>query len=132
MWKPFLFSLAALLLLQIGAPTQARAGSDYTPPPGRALICFYRETAFEGNWFHYKIFDNGRKVGTLGAGTYFNYLTTPGEHQFRTRLVFGSGTALHLRAGRVYFVRCDPGYEVLYQRPVLGTVTPAEGAAVVG
>lgn len=131
MWR-VAFHLALIVIATLGATSPVSAGSDNKSPSRQhyAVVCFYRETAFHGNWFRYRVFDGNRRIGTLGAGTFFTYLATPGEHVFRTRLASGASTMLPLEAGRVYYLRCDPDAEVLYRRPRLGLVSPIEGAAV--
>lgn len=92
---------------------------------------FYREPAFQANWFAYRIADGDQKVGTVRAGTFCAYLAPPGEHTFRVRLFAGSQTTLMLEAGRVYYLRVDESYEVLFERPQLSPVSVTEGAAIV-
>ena len=101
------------------------------PPRDRALVFFYRETAFQANWFGYRIADGDQTVGSVRAGTFLPYLATPGEHTFQVRLVAGTRTTLTLRGGHVYYLRADESYEVLYERPRLSLVPATEGAAVV-
>lgn len=138
MRKPFLPWCVAVWPLVFAPVWVARAGPDplaavaqRRAPHNRALVFFYRESAFQANWFDYRIADGGQTVGSVRAGTFFPYLATPGEHTFQVRLIAGSRTTLTLEGGHVYYLRADGAYEVLYERPQLSLVPATEGATIV-
>ncbi len=126
---------AVLLLFTLALSWQApslRAGEDAVRPArGKALICFYREEAFQGNIFRYRLSDGETPIGSLPARCWQFYQADPGVHSFRVGLLRHSSINLRVLPDHVYYLRCDPAAEVLYARPQLEQVPVVEGASVV-
>lgn len=133
MMKPFaqfLFAAAALALAL--APCPARAGVEMVKPPAdKALVCFYREVTFHGNWFKYSLTDGEKRVGAMPSESYLFYLADPGDHSFGVGLVRHGQLKLHLEGGHIYYLRCEPAPEIFYEQPEVELMPAAEGAAVV-
>ncbi len=124
------FLLALFTLSGRGTPLYA-GGEIVQPAKGKALICFYREVAFEGNGFQYGLTDNGTPIGSLPTESFLYDEVEPGEHSFEVGLLRHDLTKLRVQSGHIYYFRCEPAAEVLYARPRLELVPVTEGAAVV-
>jgi hypothetical protein len=55
------------------------------PPPGKALVCFYRRRKFAGSAVGWAVWDGERRIATLRNGTYCQYFAEPGARQLRTK-----------------------------------------------
>ena len=122
------------LLLALAAPPASRAGVETAllPEPGKAIVCFYREVAFEGNWPAYRLADGSVALGRLPAESYLVQQVDAGEHDFGLGgLVRRSTLHLRVKPGRLYYLRCVPAAEAVYLPPALELVPIVEGAAVV-
>ncbi len=126
----FIFLTAAVISVLLGP--LLRAGEEVVrSPSGRALVCFYREVAFEGNLFKYRLRDGGAPIGSLAAESCLFYEAKPGLHTFRIGLLRGGSVDLQVQRNHIYYLRCDPAPEVFYARPQLTQVPVVEGASVV-
>ncbi len=127
------FAVLSLFALALAWPAPPlRAGEDSVrPAKGKALICFYREVAFQGNIFKYRLSDGETPIGSLPARCWRFYQTDPGVHSFGVGLLRHSAISLRVLPDHVYYLRCDPAAEVLYARPQLEQVPVVEGASVV-
>lgn len=113
--------------------TSLQAGVDIPRPQrGKALICFYREAAFQGNLFKYRVSDGSQPVGSLPANCWLFYQAESGEHLFSVSLLRRGSISLRVLPNHIYYIRCDPAAEVLYARPQMQQVPVVEGASVVG
>ena len=123
--------LAAPVLASWGFGSSLRAGEEtVSPPSGKAVVCFYREVAFHGNLFKYRLSDDENPVGALPAESCLFYAVAPGPHTFQVGLLRRGSVKLRLQRNHIYYLRCDPAPEVFYVRPQLTLVPVVEGAAV--
>ena len=126
----FLFFFAALAAVL--PQSSALAGVEMVKPPAdKALICFYRQVTFHGNWFSYSLTDGGKSVGSMPAESYLFYTADPGDHSFGVGLVRHGELNLHVDGGHIYYLRCVPAPEIFYLQPEVELVPITEGAAVV-
>ena len=131
--KPFAKFLSFVAALAVVLQqSSAHAGVEMVKPPAdKALICFYREVTFHGNWFKYCLTDGGKCVGSMPAESFLFYVADPGDHSFGVGLVRHGQLNLHVQGGHIYYLRCEPAPEIYYVRPEVELMPVAEGAAVV-
>ena len=123
--------LAASVLASLLFGRRLHAGDETVKfPLGRALVCFYREVAFEGNLFRYRLSDGDNPVGSIPAESCLFYEVKPGLHTFRIGLLRGGSIDLQVQRNHIYYLRCEPAPEIYYVRPQLTLVPVVEGAAV--
>ncbi|HEY7901620.1 MAG TPA: DUF2846 domain-containing protein [Caulobacteraceae bacterium] len=93
------------------------------PPPGKALIVFYRKRDYPGSANTYAVREGVAQLGDLGIGTYFVVAVDPGLHTFNVHAERRSDMQLEVEAGETYFVRfvLETGW-LLYQP----TLEPSE------
>jgi hypothetical protein len=78
------------------------------PPPGKALIVFFREWAWSGAVYSYPIREGKTVIGRLPVSTWFAVPVEPGWHTYS---VFGRHDDMPIRteAGQTYYVNCELG-----------------------
>ncbi len=93
------------------------------PPPGKALIVFYRKWEYPAMVLSYTVREGRAELGVLGAGTYFVAVVDPGLHTYSMHAERRSEMQIEVEAGETYYVRfeLDSGW-LLYQP----TLTPSE------
>ena len=93
------------------------------PPPGRALIVFYRTWAYPAAANNYAVRDGQTTLGMLSPGTYFVAIVEPGLHTYSMRAERRNDMQIEVEAGEIYYVRfeLDTGW-FLYQP----TLAPSE------
>lgn len=120
--------LASALLLMTGC-----ASSVMTPAKplavestGKALVTFVRPSYF-GGAIQFGLWDSGRFVGVLSAGSSVEYLAEPGEHLFLACAENWSYVKADLESGKKYYVggRVFPG--VWKARVALDPVVKGDG-----
>ena len=127
----FVFLVATVITSVLPRPLLHAGEEVVRSLSGKALVCFYREVAFEGNLLKYRVSDGGRPIGCLAAESCLFYEVKPGLHTFRIGLLRGSSVELQVQRNHVYYLRCDPAPEVFYARPLLTQMPVVEGASVV-
>jgi len=94
-------------------PATAPAGSAFspavqaaigTPPPGKALVVFFREKKFAGSALRYKVREGETELGKLGSGTYFVAAVDPGQHTYVVHSEAKDVTNIEAEAGETYFL----------------------------
>ncbi len=73
------------------------------PDSQHAMVVFVRPSFF-GGAIQFGIWDGENLVGVLSAGSYIQYMTTPGEHLFLARAENWSYVKANLQAGKRYFI----------------------------
>ncbi len=125
-------SLSRRVLLGLAGAALAFGGRALTPtqtiqigepPPGKALIVFYRKRDYPGSAISYAVREGDSKIGVLEIGTYFLVTADPGLHTYSMRSERRSDMQIRVEAGEVYYVRfaLETGW-VLYQP----TLEPSE------
>ena len=122
--------LLSFVLLRPGTPLFAGV-ETVRPDPSKAVVCFYREAAFEGNWFRYGLTDGGAPIGSLPAESFLYCQVEPGEHVFQLASLRRGSTKLRVQGGHLYYFRCLPAAAAADVQSQLELVPVIEGAAVV-
>jgi hypothetical protein len=120
---------AILLCTAIGcAPT---LGDVYkkveTLPSAKALVYIYRPSGIMGGAVYYDVKANGKVVTTLYRGSYYPYVTDPGEIEFSAKTEASDEVTIDAKANQTYFLRGSVGLGFFVGHPHL-TVVSAEQA----
>ncbi len=124
--------LAVLVIASVLPGMSLRAGDEVVRvPSGRALVCFYREVAFQGNLFKYRLTDGEKPIGSLPVESCLFCEVKPGLHTFRLGLLRHGSVDLQVQRNHIYYLRCEPAPEIFYAQPQLTQVPVVEGVSVV-
>ena len=130
MWKPISRLLVIAILSGSAASCAPTLGQVYKRvdviPSGKALVYIYRSSGM-GGLVYYDVKANGRVVTTLYSGTYYPYVTDPGEIEFSAKTEASDSVTIDAKAGQTYFLRGTVGVGFFVGHPHL-TVVPAEEA----
>ncbi len=85
-------------------------GSPFLMPDkatqGKALVYFFRPSAFVGNMASPTLVDNGKEIGDIENGQFVKYEALPGKHKFHTdTMIIDKETEFDLVAGETYYIR---------------------------
>lgn len=117
-------AVAGLAALLAATPALAGAPVDVgEPPPGQALIVFFRRWAWGGGAVPYMVREGERDVGALPNANYFVVAVQPGWHTYWVRSEKKVPMNIETEAGEVYYVQCELGTGWLLYQPML---TPSE------
>src|SRR4029079_15534558 len=64
------------------APSPAVVAAVGTPPPGKALVVFFRPSKFVAGGVGFKVREGEKVLGKLGNGKYFVSTVAPGAHTY--------------------------------------------------
>ena len=104
--------LAFLVLVAAQAPSASAArpgpavsGVIGAPPPGKALVVFYRPSKFLGDAVDFDVREGGTVLGKLRSGRYFVSAVEPGPHAYTVPSEANGVVNLQVAAGETHFVR---------------------------
>jgi hypothetical protein len=95
-------------------------------PTDKAVIYIYRSSGL-GGLVYYDVKANGKVVTTLYSGTYYPYLSEPGEIEFSAKTEASDSVTLDAKAGQIYYLKGTVGIGFFVGHPHL-TVVSAEEA----
>jgi len=126
-----IFKLTTLLaiLSTIGcASTSNLTGPQIEVPQGKAVIYFFRPSAFAGSAIKFHVHTmEGKPVGYLGkGGDSFSIVVEPGTHQYWSRAASRNDVALIVEAGKIYYVKGTVNMGFVVGRPVLQEVSASD------
>lgn len=99
-----ILALVALALSGCASSVMHKVGSvALDNGSDKALVTFMRPSYF-GGAIQFGIWDSEKFVGVLSAGSYVQYLATPGEHVFLARAENWSYVKAELEGGKQYFI----------------------------
>jgi hypothetical protein len=94
------------------------------PPPGKALIVFFRDSDLLGAAISYMVREGPTEIGRLGNGRYFVAVVEPGLHTYSVSSEARIKMQIRVDADEIYYVRYDLESGYFYaRRPAL---TPSE------
>jgi hypothetical protein len=120
------FTLASVLFGQAAhadsaasphADAAASAGALPSPPPGKALVVFFRPAHFQGAFTWYKIRENGVSLGKMWGGKYIVQLAEPGPHTYTAATESRNTLHIELDDGETYYIRCSVQMGLLIDEP---------------
>lgn len=95
-------------------------------PTDKAMVYIYRSSGL-GGLVYYDVKANGKVVTTLYSGTYYPYVTAPGEIEFSAKTEASDSVTLDAKAGQIYYLKGSVGVGFFVGHPHL-TVVPADEA----
>lgn len=99
------------------------------PPAGKGQIVFFRPGGM-GFALGCSVNENGQKVSSLGAGTYFIMVTDPGKHAFSVKSEATDTLALEVEADETQYAKCKIKMGIMVGRPDIAPATETEFRAV--
>lgn len=120
---------AALLSGTVAVPAYAEDKAPIaipTPPPGKGQIVFFRSGSIIGGALGCAVHENGEKVSSLGAGTYFIMVTDPGKHEFTVKSEAKDVLALEVEPDETQYASCRIKMGIMVGRPDLRPATEAD------
>ena len=119
--------MAAAAVIAVAPVASAETGAKPVqignPPPGKALIVFYRKWLYPAAANSYTVREGKTELGRLDPGSYFVAVVEPGLHTYSTRAERRNDMQIEVEADEIYYVRfeLDTGW-ILYQP----TLAPSE------
>jgi len=98
----------SILILSGCANTGARFNSSTleSAPDDKALVYFYRPSAFQGSAISFNIVANGIKIGELDNGAYTKITLTPDTYKVHSQtMAIDRISTFVFEAGKTYFIR---------------------------
>jgi Protein of unknown function (DUF2846) len=130
MMKRIIAQIAAGILLCTAVGCAPTLGDAYkrveAVPSAKALVYIYRPSGM-GGAVYYDVKANGKVVTTLYSGSYYPYVTDPGEIEFSAKTEASDEVTIDAKANQTYFLRGSVGLGFFVGHPHL-TVVPAEEA----
>lgn len=108
--RPFvaqsLVVVCAAVLFGCGGPLGEVYKRTEAIPSGKTLTYIYRIPAFVGGIYPVGIYVNGKEITSLSEGTYYPYISDPGEVEVSTKMAIARGDAVTVdgKAGQVYYL----------------------------
>ena len=95
------------------------------PPAGKGQIVFFRPGGM-GFALGCSVNENGQKVSSLGAGTYFVMAADPGKHEFSVKSEATDVLALEVEPDETQYAKCKIKMGIMVGRPDIAPATEAE------
>lgn len=95
------------------------------PPAGKGQVVFFRPGGM-GFALGCSVNENGQKVSSLGAGTYFVMVADPGKHEFSVKTEATDKLALEVEPDETQFAKCRIKMGIMVGRPDLAPATEDE------
>lgn len=112
---------AGALAPAVRAQTQPVQIDD--PPPGKALIVFFRKWEYPDAAISYIVREGKAELGLLSAGSYFTAVVDPGLHTYTVHAERQNDMQIVAEAGETYYARFELDIGVILYQP---TLVPAE------
>lgn len=106
-----------------GEPPPATSVDIGFPPPGKALVVFFRTWEYFAAAISYMVREGPTDIGLLGPGQYFVAVVEPGLHTFSVRAERRSDMQLIVEADEIYYVKYELETGVILYQP---TLTPTD------
>jgi Protein of unknown function (DUF2846) len=101
------------------AATDAVSVAIGAPEAGKALVVFFRPSAFKGGAINFKVRENDVEMGRLRSGNYFTLQVAPGKHEYVVHAENKDVTAIEAEEGETYFIAGEVNFGFMSGRPNL-------------
>ncbi len=101
------------------AATDAVSVAIGAPEAGKALVVFFRPSAFKGAAINFKVRENDVEMGRLRSGNYFTLQVAPGKHEYVVHAENKDVTAIEAEEGETYFISGEVNFGFMSGRPNL-------------
>ncbi|WP_167684112.1 hypothetical protein [Parasedimentitalea denitrificans] len=126
--RHFSFGLLAGVSLTACAPAGSINSKPSLPtiPLGKALVVFYRPSAFAGGAIRFTVNHSEGVVGQLTSGSVLYKIIDAGTHTFWAQAISQDTITLTLAAGQTSYVRGDVKMGLYAGRPTFSQVSEAQ------
>jgi hypothetical protein len=100
------------------APDEASAAIG-APEAGKALVVFFRPSAFKGGGINFKVREGETELGRLRSGNYFTLQVAPGKHAYTVHAENEDVTTIEAEEGETYFIFGEVNFGFMSGRPNL-------------
>jgi len=90
-----------------------------SPEPGKALIVFFRPSAFKGGAINFKVREGETELGRLRSGNFFTLQVAPGKHEYTVHAENKDVTTIEAEDGETYFISGEVNFGFMSGRPNL-------------
>jgi hypothetical protein len=90
-----------------------------SPEPGKALIVFFRPSAFKGGGINFKVREGETELGRLRSGNFFTLQVAPGKHDYTVHSEAKDVTTIEAEEGETYFLSGEINMGFMAGRPNL-------------
>ena len=102
----------------VTAPDEASAAIG-APEAGKALVVFFRPSAFKGGAISFIVREGETELGKLKNANYFTAQVTPGKHDYTVHSEAKDVTTIEAEAGETYFLSGEINMGFMAGRPNL-------------
>jgi hypothetical protein len=93
------------------------------PPPGKAVIVFYRRWDYPDIAISYIVREGQAELGRLSNASYFVSVVDPGLHTYTVHAERHDDMQIEVEAGEIYYVRFELDIGIILYQP---SITPSE------
>jgi hypothetical protein len=109
---------------QDAAPATSNASDEISaaigkPEAGKALVVFFRPSAFKGAAIGFIVREGETELGKLRSGNYFTTQVAPGKHEYTVHSEAKDITTIEADEGETYFLSGEINMGVMAGRPNL-------------
>jgi Protein of unknown function (DUF2846) len=94
-----------------------------SPEAGKALVVFFRPSAFKGGAINFKVREGEVELGRLRSGNYFTLQVAPGKHEYTVHAENEDVTTIEAEDGETYFIAGEVNFGFMSGRPNLSPST---------
>ncbi len=118
------FVLPAFAQEDVSAPAIAEASDPVVtaigkPEPGKALVVFFRPSAFKGAAIGFIVREGETELGKLRNGNFFTLQVEPGKHEYVVHSEAKDITTIEAEEGETYFLSGEINMGFMAGRPNL-------------
>jgi hypothetical protein len=118
----FVIPVSAQDSAPVAAPTatsDAPSAAIGAPETGKALVVFFRPSAFKGMAIGFKIREGEAELGRLRNGNFFTLQVDPGKHDYVVHSEAKDVTTIEAEEGETYFLSGEINMGLMVGRPNL-------------
>ncbi len=112
------FAQEAASAAAVTAPDEISAAIG-TPEAGKALVVFFRPSAFKGAAIGFIVREGETELGKLRSGNYFTLQVAPGKHDYTVHSEAKDVTTIEAEEGETYFLSGEINMGLMAGRPNL-------------
>lgn len=103
----------------VAEATDAAAAAIGTPEPGKALVVFFRPSAFKGAAIGFIVREGETELGKLRNANFFTLQVEPGKHEYTVHSEAKDVTTIEAEEGETYFLSGEINMGFMAGRPNL-------------
>ncbi len=103
----------------VAEATDAATAAIGTPEPGKALVVFFRPSAFKGAAIGFIVREGETELGKLRNANFFTLQVEPGKHEYTVHSEAKDVTTIEAEEGETYFLSGEINMGFMAGRPNL-------------